>query len=154
MKKFLKAVRLDNSDADLYKQTGACDENEWVCSGGFAVCDLANGYRCAPRCYCDGSFISISSRSRCTIAEVIEVEDGDIEIFKDTLAQYLMFEWKAPDYKTAREVAEEEIDYTTELCETFSTDVWITVTRSPGTDGAIDEKYDQYQRLQIGAHKI
>ena len=65
-----------------------------------------------------------------------------------------MFEWKAPDYKTAREVAEEEIDYTTELCETFSTDVWITVTRSPGKDGAIDEKYDQYQRLQIGAHKI
>ena len=27
MKKFLKAVRLDNSDAELYKQGGACDED-------------------------------------------------------------------------------------------------------------------------------
>jgi len=154
MKKFLKAVRLDNSDDQIYHQGGACDENEWVCSGGFAVCDLAVNYRCEPRCYCDSSFISISSRSRCTIAEVVEVDDGDIEIFKDTLAQYLMFEWKAPSYDIARGVAEEEIDYTTKLCETFAQDVWITVSRTPGTDDAIDEKYDQYQRLQIGAHKV
>ena len=162
MKKFLKAVRLDNADQDLYKQSGACDEGEWVCSGGFAVCNLAEGYRCEPRCFCDSSFLSISSRARTTLAEVVEVEDGDIEIFKDSLTQHLLFDWKAPDYATARGLAEEEIDYTVKLCETFPSEVWITVKRSPNTnadgngglEGAIDEQYDQYKRLQIGAHKL
>ncbi len=156
MKKFLKAVRLDDSDAELYKKNGSCDEGEWVCSGGFAVCNIAEGYRCEPRCYCDASFISISSRNRCTIAEVVEVSEADIEIIKDALTQHLMLGWRAPDFATARGVAEEEIDYTLELCETFSAEVWITVQRTPSAtgNGSLEEKYDQYERLQIGAHKI
>jgi hypothetical protein len=157
VKKFLKAVRLDDSDGELYKKDGACDEGEWVCSGGFAVCNIAEGYRCQPRCYCDASFISITRRARCTIAEVVEVSDADIEIIKDALIQHLLLDWRAPEYEIARSVAEEEIDYTIELCETFPAEVWITVSRSPsrgGRKGAIDEKYDQYERLQIGAHKV
>ena len=154
MKKFLKAVRLDNSDAELYQQGGACDEDEWVTSGGFAVCDLAQGYRCEPRCYCDASFMSLTRRARCTIAEVIEIEDVDLEIFKDQMAQHLLFDWKAPDFDTARGVAEEEINYTAELAATFPAEVWITVNRSQASDGSIDEKYNQYERLMVGSHKI
>ena len=154
MKKFLKAVRLDNSDDELYRVSGACDEGEWLCSGGFAVCDLAGGYRCEPRCHCEASFVSISRRARCSLAEVVEVEDGDLEIFKDALTQQLLFEWKAPDFDTARALAEEEIDYTAELCETLPAEVWISVKRSPGENGAIDERYDQFTRLMIGAHKL
>ena len=154
MKKFLKAVRLDNSDAELYQQGGACDEDEWVTSGGFAVCDLAQGYRCEPRCYCDASFMSLTRRARCTIAEVIEIEDADLEIFKDQMAQHLLFDWKAPDFDTARGVAEEEINYTAELAATFPAEVWITVNRSQASDGSIDEKYNQYERLLVGSHKI
>ena len=154
MPKFLKAVRLDDSDAELYKTNAACDEDEWVCSGGFTVCDLASGYRCEPRCYCDASFLSITRRARVTLAEVVEVNDADLEIFKDQLAQHLLFDWKAPDYETARAVAEEEIDYTAETAAGFPTEVWITVKRSPGADGAIDEQYNQYERLMVGAHKL
>jgi hypothetical protein len=154
MKKFLKAVRLDNSDAELFRQGGACDEDEWVTSGGFAVCDLAEGYRCEPRCYCDASFLSLTRRARCTIAEVVEVEDADLEIFKDQMAQHLLFDWKAPDFETAHDVAEEEINYTTELASSFPAEVWITVSRRPGEGGAIDEKYNQYERLVLGSHKL
>lgn len=154
MKRFLKAVRLDNADAELYRQGGACDEDEWVTSGGFAVCNLAAGYRCEPRCYCDASFLSLTRRARCTIAEVVDVADADLEVFKDQMAQHLLFDWKAPDFDTAREVAEEEIDYTAELAATFPVEVWITVTRSPASDGSIDEKYRQYQRLTMGSHPL
>ncbi len=154
MPKFLKAVRLDDSDAALYKASAACDEDEWVCTGGFTVCDLANGYRCEPRCYCDASFLSITRRARVTLAEVVEVNVADLEIFKDQLAQHLLFDWKAPDFQTARAVAEEEIDYTVETATGFPTEVWITVKRSPGDNGAIEEQYDQYERLMIGAHKL
>jgi hypothetical protein len=152
MPKFLKAVRLDDSDAERYGI--ACDEDEWVCTGGFATCDLATGYRCDPRCFCDESFLSITRRARVTLAEVIDVSDADIAIFKDQLAQHLVFDWKAPNFDAAREVAEEEIDYTVATAEKFASEVWITVKRSPGKDGDIDEQYDQYERLMIGAHDI
>lgn len=154
MPKFLKAVRLDNSDAELYRQGGACDEDEWVTSGGFAVCDLKEGYRCDPPCRCDASFLSLTRRARCTLAEVVDVDDADIEMFKDQMTQHLLFDWKAPDYDTARGLVDEEIAYTVDLAGSFPTEVWITVKRSPGSDGAIEEKYDQYDRLLLGAHKL
>ncbi len=154
MPKFLKAVRLDNSDAGRYLQGGACDEDEWVTSGGFAVCNLSKGYRCDPPCHCDNSFLSLTRRTRCTLAEVVDVDDADIEIFKDQMTQHLLLDWKAPDYETARELAEEEICYTVDLAGSFPAEVWITVKRSPGPDGAIEEKYDQYDRLLLGAHKL
>lgn len=154
MPKFLKAVRLDDSDAELYRQTGACDEDEWVTSGGFAVCDLSAGYRCQPRCHCDASFLSLTRRARCSIAEVVDVADADLELFKDQMAQQLLFDWKAPDFDTARAVANEEVDYTAELAAGFPAEVWITVKRSPGADGVIEERYDQFERLMLGAHKL
>ena len=154
MPKFLKAVRLDDSDAELYRASRACDENEWVTTGGFAVCDIKQGYRCDPPCRCDASFLSLTRHARCTLAEVVDVEDADIEIFKDQMTQHLMFDWKAPDFEAARELANEEITYTMDLAGSFPADVWITVKRSPGSDGAIEEKYDQYHRLMVGAHKL
>ena len=154
MPKFLKAVRLDNSDDELYRQTGACEEGEWVTTGGFAVCDLAEGYRCDPRCYCDASFISLTRKSRCTLAEIVEVAESDVAIFKDQMAQHLMFDWKAPDFDAARRVAEEEIAYTLELASTFPAEMWITVKRAPGAHGVVDEQYNQYDRLLLGAHKL
>lgn len=154
MPHFLKAVRLDDSDAELYRTHGACDEDEWVTSGGFAVCDLANGYRCNPRCYCEASFISLTRRARCTLAEVVEIDTADIALFKDQMAQHLLFEWKAPTFEAAQEVAAEEIDYTVELANGFPAGVWISVKRVPSENGVIDEKYDQYERLLIGSHKV
>lgn len=159
MPKFLKAVRLDDSDAERYANSanGACDADEWVCTGGFATCDLAQGYRCNPRCFCDESFLSITRRARVTLAEVVEVSAADLEIFKDQLAQHLLFDWKAPSFEDARHIAAEEIDYTAMTAEKFATDVWITVKRSPadnGIEGDLNEKYDQYERLMIGAHSL
>ena len=154
MPKFLKAVRLDNSDDDLYRQSGACDEDEWVTSGGFAVCNLAEGYRCDPPCHCDASFLSLTRRARCTLAEVVDVDAADIEIFRDQMTQHLLFDWKAPNYEIARELVDEEIAYTVELAGSFPAEMWITVKRTPGPDGAIEEKYDQYARLMLGTHKL
>jgi hypothetical protein len=154
MPKFLKAVRLDDADTERFGAATTCDADEWVCSGGFTVCDLTQGYRCNPRCFCDESFLSITRRARVTIAEVVEVSEADLEIFKDQLTQHLLFDWKAPDFATARAVAEEEIAYTAETAESFANEVWITVKRSPGEDGELAEKYDQYERLMIGAHAM
>lgn len=155
MKKFLRAVRLDNSDDELYRATGAAGEGEWVVSGGYAVCDLAQGYRCTPRCHCDDSFLHLTSSARCTIAEVVAIDDAQLHELTDALTQHLILHWKAPSQTAARLLAEEEIGYTAELCETFPDDVWITVKRTPNGEGrGIDEKYSVYERLMIGSHKL
>ena len=99
MPKFLKAVRLDNSDDELYRQDGACDEDEWVTSGGFAVCDLVEGFRCDPPCHCNASFLSLTRRARCTLAEVVDISDADIEIFKDQMTQHLLFKILAKEWQ-------------------------------------------------------
>jgi hypothetical protein len=150
--KFLKAVRLDDSDAEIFSI--ACDADEWVTAGGFAVCDLAHGLHREPKCRCADSFLSLTRRARCTLAEVVEVSDTDLALFRDQMVQHLIFDWRAPDADAAGAIADEEIAYTSELATGFPAEVWITVKRSAGADGQINERYDQYQRLMIGAHKI
>jgi len=155
MPKFLRAVRLDDSDDHLFKANGAAIEGEWVVSGGFAACDSANAPRCEPRCHCESSFLALQSRRRCSIAEVAEVSDDDLEERTDQLTWYLLKGWGAPSWDAARKVAEEEVRHTVEVCEALSPEVWITVKRTPRADGsAIEEQYSVYDRLLIGTHKL
>jgi hypothetical protein len=151
MPRFLKAVRLDDSDDALFR--AACDADEWVTTGGFALCDLIGGYHREPKCRCASSFLSLTRDARSTIAEVIEVSETDIAIFRDQMRQHLVLHWKAPD-KDAETAANEEIDYTLDVAGSFPPEVWITIQRSVGAEGHIDEQYNQYERLMIGAHPM
>ena len=155
MPKFLRAVRLDDSDDHLFPANGAAAQGEWVVSGGFAACDSANAPRCEPRCHCESSFLALESRRRCSIAEVAEVTDPELDERTDQLTWYLLKGWGAPSWDAARKVAEEEIRHTVEVCETLAPEVWITVRRTPRADGsAIEEQYSVYDRLLIGTHKL
>lgn len=155
MPKLLRAVRLDDSDEHVFRACGAARDGEWVVSGGYAVCDFANARRCDPSCHCEASFVAIDSRVRCSIAEVVEVSEVDLETQADALAWHLVKRWGAPTWEEARRVAEEEVRHTAEVCETLAPDVWITVKRSPNADGsALEEQYSVYDRLMIGAHAL
>jgi hypothetical protein len=155
MPKLLKAVRLDDSDDQLFKAHGAAQEGEWMVSGGYAVCDFANAPHCTPRCYCESSFLAVGSRARCTIAEVAEVSEETLEEAIEMLAWHLVKGWGAPSYELARTVAEDEIRHTEDVCETLAPEVWITVKRTPKSDGdSVDEQYSVYDRLMIGSHKL
>ena len=151
--KFLKAVRLDDSDARiLAEEGGAAQDGEWVVSGGYAVCDLAHGHR-TPRCHCDTTFIAAGSRRRCTIAEVSEIEDAAFGQLKEELARHLLAELGAPSLEAARAAAAEECAYTADLASGYPADVWITVRREPSEDG-VGEHYSVFKRLMIGSHKL
>ncbi len=155
MPKLLRAVRLDDSDDHLFKAHGAAREGEWVVTGGYAVCDFSNAPKCDPRCHCESSFLALESRRRCSIAEVAEVTEAELEAQADQLAWFLVKGWGAPSWEAARAVAEEEIRHTADVCETLAPEVWITVKRTPREDGgAVDEQYAVYDRLMIGAHRL
>src|SRR5687768_10554527 len=145
MPKLLRAVRLDDSDDHVFRACGAAKDGEWVVSGGFAVCDFAAAPRCDPSCHCESSFIAVGSRARCSIAEVVEVSDADVEDQTEALAWHLVRGWNAPSWEAARSLAEEEVRHTAEVCEGLAPEVWITVKRAPSADGAaIEEQYSVY----------
>ena len=155
MPKFLRAVRLDDSDDRLFKAHGAARDGDWFVSGGYAVCDFVRAPKCDPRCHCESSFLALESRARCSIGEVVEVTEAELEAHTDALAWFLVKVWGAPSWKIARSVAEEEVRHTADVCESLAPEVWITVKRIPREDGqAIDEQYAVYDRLMIGAHKL
>jgi hypothetical protein len=151
--RFLKAVRLDDSDDRvLESEGGAAADGEWVVTGGYAVCDLAQGHRTA-RCHCDTTFIAAGARRRCTIAEVVEIEDSAYEELKRALARHFLEDLGAPSPEAAEAAAEDECTYTAELAAGFPTEVWITVKREPKEDG-VGERYSVFKRLMIGTHKL
>jgi hypothetical protein len=153
MPKLLRAIRLDDSDEHVFRSCGAARDGEWVVSGGYAVCDFESAPRCDPSCHCESSFVALGARTRCSIAEVTEASEEALEEQVDALAWHLVRAWQAPSYEVARAVAEEEIRHTAEVCETLAPEVWITVKRTRGADGELQEQYAVYDRLMIGAHK-
>ena len=151
--KFLKAVRLDDSDARIYaEEGGAAEDGEWVVSGGYRVCDLAVGHRCLP-CHCDTTFIAVKSHGRCTIAEVADIDADTYRYLTEQLAQHILNDLGAPSTGAAREASKDECAYTAELAAGFPADVWLTVKREPTTEG-VGERYSVFKRLMIGAHKL
>ena len=153
MPKLLRAVRLDDSDQHVFRACGAAADGAWVVSGGYAVCDFDTAPRCEPACHCESSFVELASRGRCSVAEVVEVTEAELEEQVEALAWHLVRAWAAPSWEAARALAEEEIRHTAEVCEVLSPEVWITVKRARRDgDGALEEQYAVYDRLQIGAH--
>jgi hypothetical protein len=151
--RFLRAVRLPAADGQLVRAHGLLEEGAWVVTGGFAMCDLAAGAHRHPACRCDVSFLGLVSPGRCSVAEVVEIDDAVYRNHVATLASHLLAEWGAPSLAAARAAAEEEIAYTAELCESFSPEVWITVQRRY-EGGQIKEHYSVFKRLLIGEHKL
>ena len=151
--KFLKAVRLDVSDSKIFSAEGVLEDGEWVVSGGYAVCDLASGSHRQPGCRCDVSFIGLGNRKRCTLAEVVEIDETTYRRHIETLTRHCLEDLGAPSHEAARAAAEEEISYTAELCESFEPEAWITVKRTP-TEQGVKEHYSVFKRLMIGGHKL
>lgn len=151
--KFLKAVRLDDSDARiLASEGGTAEDGEWVVSGGYAACDLQRGHR-TPHCHCDTTFIAVGARRRCTIAEVAEIDAAGYERIKQVLARHFYEDLGAPTAEAAAAAAEDECAYTAELAGGFPPEVWIAVKREPSEDG-VGERYSVFKRLMIGTHKL
>ena len=114
--KFLKAVRLDASDSRVYAQESAAEDGEWLVCGGYAVCDLASGQHFRPNCHCDTSFIGLTSFGRCTISEVVEIDEATYHKHIETLTLYFLNSLGAPSEEAAHALAEEEVAYTADLC--------------------------------------
>ena len=148
--KFLKAVLLDDSDSRVFGANGAAEAGEWVVSGGYAVALQPEGAASAHRA---NTFIGIASHGRCSIAEVSGIDEATYQSLVEELARHFLHDLGAPSPDAARKAAEDECEYTADLCESFSHDVWITVRRETTAEG-VGERYSVFRRLMIGTHTL
>jgi len=118
-----------------------------------SVCDPGGATHRKPNCHCLTSFIGVGSRGRCTIAEVVEIDKVEYQQVIERLVRHFVDDLGAPTLEAARTVASEEVSYTAELCESFSSGLWLTVERTCGDEG-IKEHYSVFRRLMIGDHKL
>jgi len=151
--KFLKAVRLDASDDLVYSGCGAARDGEWLVSGGYAVCDPIGASHRTPKCRCLTSFVGVESHGRCTLAEIVEIDETEYRQIIERLTRHLTDDLGAPTVDVACAAATDEAEYTADLCESFSPEVWIAVKRTPADDG-VKEHYSVFKRLMIGGHKL
>lgn len=114
--KLLRTIRFDESDTRVFPL--AAEPGEWAVPGTFVFADsdpAALGRR-ERQAFANG-FLGLSSFGWSTLATVASLSDSDYEQAIASLARHLQDVYGAPDAKTARAAAREEVDYAVSLCE-------------------------------------
>jgi hypothetical protein len=136
--KLLRTIRLDSSDTFVFETPA--DPGEWAVSGAFVFAgrdptSLHGKARTAFR----AGFLGLNSLGRSTLAQIVEATAHDREAAIEILAHRLVDRFAAPDYATARTAAEDEIAFTTSLCD-HPPGMLIAVSRTV-EDGTIREAF-------------
>lgn len=138
--KFLKTIRFDPSDDNVFDLAAA--EDEWAVSGAFQFAGLEQEAVTgkAKQAFANG-FLSIESFGRSTFASVAELEEDDFEDVERRLARHFIEHYGAPDEKAARPAAHEEAQFVLELCKDSLINTIFTVQRRFADDGQIKEEF-------------
>jgi hypothetical protein len=114
--KLLQTIRADPSDTFVFDK--AAQPGEWAISGAFMFAHLdpetlTGKTRAAFR----GGFLGVDSLGWSTLARIVEASAADRTAAVDLLAARLVERCGAPDLRTARPAAEEEIAFAASLCD-------------------------------------
>ena len=135
--KFLRALRLDDSDAEVYET--AAQPGEWAIPGSFSFIEDTAETLTGKRLQAFRSgFLGTSSFGWCTLCEVAEIDDDEYEELVDRLAQYLVNEHGAPHIAAALPVAAEEADYAAGIC-THPLHTLLVIERDLDDEGGVVE---------------
>jgi uncharacterized protein DUF6505 len=114
--KLLKTVRADTSDTFVFDK--AAEPGEWAISGALLFANLDPATLSGkPRTAFRSGFLGIGSFGWSTLAQIVEVSDGQRSTAVEQLAAQLVERCGAPDLATARPAAEAEIAFAASLCE-------------------------------------
>ena len=116
MKKFLRTIRFDETDSNVYEI--AAQAGEWAVSGAFSFVDLkpAKIKGKTKQAFANG-FLGIESWGRSTFAVVSEHKEADREDIEQKLAHHFVKNFGAPDIEAALPAVRHEALFAQELCE-------------------------------------
>lgn len=144
MRKFLRTIRFDPSDDNVFETASA--GGEWAISGAFAFanCPADQIVGKTKQAFANG-FLGLGSFGRSTFSVVSEMTDDELAAAEDMLAAHFVEQYGAPDLEAARPVAREECAFVMDLCGETPINTVFTVRRTLDEDEQINEEFRTMQ---------
>ena len=134
--KFLRAIRLDDSDTHVYEQVS--QPGEWAVPGSFAFLDMdAESLQGKPLQAFNSGFLGTQSFGWTTLVEIAEIDDDEYQQVIDRLASHFMEHYGAPHIAAALPAAGEEAHYASTICE-YPLATLLAVERDFGEEGIVE----------------
>ncbi len=134
--KFLRTVRLDESDSRVYDR--AAEPGEWAVPGSFAFleCDPNSLSGKDQQAFKHG-FLGTRTFGWSTLVEIAEIEDDEYQQIIDRLAAHLISHYGAPHIAAALPAAGEEAEYAASICQ-GQPHTLLAIEREFGEDGIVE----------------
>ncbi len=134
--KFLRAIRLDDSDSQVYEQV--CEPGEWAVPGSFAFLDVDPPSLQGKQLQAFKSgFLGTGSFGWTTLVEIAEIDDDQYQQVIDRLASHFMEHYGAPHIAAALPAAGEEAHYASTICE-YPPATLLAIERDIGEEGIVE----------------
>lgn len=149
--KFLKTIRFDPSDQNVFERAAGPDE--WAIPGGFAFAHLApDAIKGQARQAFANGFLSLSSFGRSTFATVAEIDEAGYGELTEALADHIQADYAAPNRNAALDAAEGELDFVAGLCRDVAVNTVFTLRRTHDENDEIREEFRTLKAPQDTAH--
>lgn len=134
--KFPRAVRLDESDAQVYANPAV--PGEWAVPGSFAFIDKDPTKLTGKELQAFGhGFLGIQSLGWSTLVEVAEIAETEYREVINRLAEHFVERYGAPDLATALPAAREEASFAVSICD-HQLHTLLTLERESGEEGIVE----------------
>ena len=147
--KFLRIVRLDESDSQVYEL--AAEAGEWAVVGSFYFWDTdLEAMSGKTRQAFSHGFLGTDSFGWGSLVVVAEISPIELEYVSQRLAQHLVDKFGAPSVSAALPAAREEVAFVQSLCD-HDVDTLLSITREFAA-AEITESFKVIQPPTAGDH--
>jgi hypothetical protein len=134
--KFPRAVRLDESDTQVY--TNPAVPGEWAVPGSFVFVDKDAAELAGKELQAFGhGFLGVQSFGWSTLVEVAEIDEQEYQQVINRLAEHFVERYGAPDLATALPAAREEASFAASICE-HELHTLLMLERESGEEGIVE----------------
>ncbi|MCA1297274.1 DUF6505 family protein [Stappia indica] len=141
MARLLKAIRLDESDTQIFPEVA--EPGDWVIPGTFAFRNYTpEGLTGQVRQAFAFGFLSLGTFGWTTLATPAEISDEERDRLVGLLADHFVAEHGAPSREAALPVAEAEIADAMDIASGLEDNDLLTILREIDDDGAVHERFE------------
>ena len=134
--RFLRTLRLDNSDLQVFPRAAA--RGEWAVPGSFAFADAdPQALTGKEKLALKSGWLGTESFGRATLVEVAEIDEAGFFRVVERLAQHFVEVYGAPSLTAALPAARAEADYALGLSD-HKLHSLLAIEREPGPSGLIE----------------
>lgn len=113
---FPRAIRLDNSDLEVFESTA--EPGEWAVVGSFIYYDSdPDKLQGKARQAFQHAFLGSNSFGYSTLVEIAQIHPAEFEEVVNRLAQHFVMHYGAPNLPAAMPAAREEAEFAASICD-------------------------------------